>query len=277
MQTVKDDYKTASALAQKVRENLSQCTLCPRKCKVNRLNGEIGFCGLDDKLYCFREMLHRFEETLINPSHQIYLAGCNLKCEFCTVAEWNQKPRLAARVNLEQIAPKIEQRKKEGAKSLNFLGGEPVLSLHGIFEIIARLNSAATIVLNSNMYFSEEIFTLTKGLVDFYLADFKCGNNTCAKNLLQADNYFEIVTDNISAAARQTDIIVRHLILPGHFDCCTKPVLDWLKKNNPEIKLSLRRDYVPPPKPDAAPENYLNNNDFKRTVSYARNLHLNMI
>ncbi len=269
--------KQAAARAEIVRKILNKCTLCPRQCKVNRTMGEKGYCGLDDTVRCFREMLHWFEESTINPSHQIYFAGCNLKCEFCTVAEWNEKPEAAAKIDYKQIALKTEERRKQGARALNLLGGEPTVSMHGIFELLGEVNPDLTVVLNSNMYFSEALFALLDGFIDVYLADFKCGNNTCAKNMLQADGYFQVVSDNISATTKQADVIVRHLVLPGHLECCTKEVLNWISKTHPKVKVSLRRDYVPPVRPTAVPDEYLGEPEYNKAVNYARNLGLNLI
>jgi putative pyruvate formate lyase activating enzyme len=264
--------KTARA-----KEILRSCTFCQRLCKVNRVNAERGYCGLDDKVRCFREMLYPFEEKLINPSHQVYFAGCNLRCSFCTVAEWNAQPLAAPELDVEQMAIKVRRRKAAGAKTLNLLGGEPTVSLHGVLALLGAVDSDTTVVLNSNMYFSPEAGNLFDGLVDIYLADFKCGNNKCAQSILQADDYVETVGENILAAAHQADVIVRHLILPGHFDCCTKPVLQWLARQIPHVKVSLRGDYVPPSKRAIAPQQYLDKQDYEMVMSLARDLGLNLI
>lgn len=270
-------HKQASARAKMVRQILKKCTLCPRRCKVNRLQGEEGYCGLNSKVRVFREMLHPFEESIINPSHQIYFAGCNLKCEFCTVAEWNSQPGEAAEIDYEQLVSKVEERKKQGAKVLNLLGGEPALSIHGILELLGRLSPNSIVILNSNMYFDQRVLALLDGFIDVYLADFKCGSDICAKNMLQADGYFRIMRDNLLAATKRADVIVRHLVLPGHLECCTKQVLNWVSKSRLQVKVSLRGDYVPPATTTAAPGKYLDKSDYDEAVSYARNLGVNLI
>jgi putative pyruvate formate lyase activating enzyme len=35
------------------------------------------------------------------------------------------------------------------------------------------------------------------------------------------------------------------LLLPGHFDCCYQPIVDWIAKHMPEVRLSLRDGYLP--------------------------------
>ena len=58
-------------------------------------------------------------------------------------------------------------------------------------------------------------------------------------------NYLAIVKRNLKIAAAQGDLIVRHLILPGHFDCCFRPIVGWLRANLPGVKFSLRDGYLP--------------------------------
>ena len=53
------------------------------------------------------------------------------------------------------------------------------------------------------------------------------------------------MTRNLWLAAAQTDLIVRHLVLPGHFDCCFRPIVDWLRSEMPRVKFSLRDGYQP--------------------------------
>ena len=270
-------HKESIARAEIVRAELEKCTLCPRQCKVNRIQGERGYCGLDDKVRVFREMLHPYEESIINPSHQIYFAGCNLKCAFCTVAEWNEQPNAAPEIDYEQMALKIKKRRIQGAKTLNLLGGEPAINAQGIFELLRRVSPDSTVVLNSNMYFDRRLFALLDGFIDVYLADFKCGNNACATEMLESENYLEIVCDNILAASQQSEVILRHLILPGHFMCCTRNILNWIAKEIPGVKLSLRADYAPPAQSTRVPNDYLDESEYDRVVDYSRNLGLNLI
>ena len=47
-------------------EQLIKCEICPFRCKVNRLNGEIGRCGCNDKIRIDKYQLHYFEEPCIS-------------------------------------------------------------------------------------------------------------------------------------------------------------------------------------------------------------------
>ena len=65
---------------------LSNCTLCPRNCGVNRLTGEVGYCGAPAEIIAARAALHMWEEPCLTGSTgsgTVFFSGCNLKCVFC--------------------------------------------------------------------------------------------------------------------------------------------------------------------------------------------------
>ncbi len=82
---------------------------------------------------------------------------------------------------------------------------------------------------------------------------------------------------NLRMAGDTTNLIVRHLILPGHEDCCLKPLLQRLADEMPGVKLSLRGNYVPPAETSAAPDGYLHDDAYKAAKELAGNLPLNVI
>ena len=66
--------------------DLSNCTLCPRECGVDRTAGQLGFCGLPADIRAARAALLFYEEPCIsgtNGSGAIFFTGCNLGCVFC--------------------------------------------------------------------------------------------------------------------------------------------------------------------------------------------------
>lgn len=274
------DYQAHREISERVKlakEVLANCNLCPRQCGVDRTAGEKGYCGLDDTVRCFREMLYYGEESELVPSHQIHFAGCNLKCEFCVVAEWNEQPFMAKEIDFDDLAKTVTWRQNEGAKTLNFLGGEPAVNLYGILELLGRVGPKIRVVWNSNMYYNDIVDKLMAGLVDVYLADFKCGNNNCAEVLLGANNYIEVVKRNILKAAERADVIIRHVVIPGHSECCLKLIFECLATEIPDVKLSLRGNYVPPAQVTSAPTRYLEPEEMQSTVGLAKSMGLKLI
>lgn len=143
-----------------------------------------------------------------------------------------------------------------GARTLNILG-EPAVSLHGVLDILSVPDPDITVVWNSNMYYCQVVSDVLEGLVDIYLADLKCGNPDCAQAMLGAGDYLDVVRSNIVRVASVGQVIVRHVILPGHQDCCLGPILRRLAEYLPDVLVSLRSDYVLPAEPHAAPDMYL--------------------
>lgn len=267
------DLEEAIAVADR---HLRRCQLCPRDCRVDRAAGQRGYCGLDDRVHCFREMLFP-EEAELSPSHQVYFAGCNLRCEFCAVGEWNREPLAVDAVDLDGLVARIDERRRQGARNVNLLGGEPAVNLPGILRLLARLGRRTPVVFNSNMYYNEDADALLRGQIDVCLADLKCGDERCAGTMLDARDYVEVARRNIVRAGEHCDVIVRHLILPGHTDCCLRPTLRWLAAEMPSVKVSLRGNYVPPAGAIAAPADYPSPREISAAFDEARNLGLRLM
>ncbi|MHB9070273.1 MAG: radical SAM protein [Sedimentisphaerales bacterium] len=274
------NYKAYQEISERIKlanAALANCKLCPRECGVNRIAGEKGFCGLDNTVRYFREVLYCGEEEQLNPSHQIHLAGCNLKCEFCVVSEWNQQPFMAKELNYANMAKIITQKQEKGAKNLNILGGEPAVNLHGVLELVKNITPEIILVWNSNMYYNDIVDRLMAGLIDICLADFKVGNNDCARKLLGVCKYIEVVEENIVKAAKHSDVIIRHLVVPGHSKCCLKPIFNWIAQKLPNVKLSLRSTYVPPVQRTSSPAGYLTQEEMQNAVKLAEIMGLNLV
>lgn len=259
------------------RAALKKCKLCPRNCGVDRTKGEKGFCGLDDNVRYFREVLYYNEESELVPSYQIFFSGCNLSCEYCAVSQWNKEPLNAKDADYDFLAQKISYHYSKGAKTLNLLGGEPAVNLHGILELLNRIDSGIKVVWNSNMYYNDIVDNLIAGVVDICLADLKCGNGKCAKDLIGADDYLDVVKRNILKAAKHSEVLIRHIILPGHFHCCLEPILHWIKSEIPDAKLSLWNNYLPPIEAKSAPMEYLKPEDYLKARTLAEKLELKLV
>lgn len=270
-------YKNIKSRIELAHQELQCCRLCPLQCQVDRTAGETGACGLTDLAVCFREMVNCGEEDGLNPSHQVYFAGCNLKCEYCTVAEWNEKPCEIRAIDDEMLIERIANRKEKGAKTLNLLGGEPSISVYGILKLLEKIDPTTCVVWNSNMYYNEVVDDMIEGLVDICLADLKCASSECSKALLGASDYFKIARDSILRANEHSDVIVRHLVMPGHLECCLKPTLNWLKKELPSIRLSLRTNYIPPAESTHAPAGYLEEDEASKAFVLAKESGLKLI
>lgn len=270
-------YPDIATRIEQAGQVIEHCELCPRRCGVNRAAGQTGYCQLDAKLHCFREMLHPAEEPGLNPSHQIYLAGCNLRCEYCTVAEWNERPIETEEIGIDKLTAAIERRRREGARTLNFLGGEPAVNLHAVLSILARLDDRYRVIFNTNLYFEAVVNDLMHDIADVYLADLKCYDRKCCRDILGAEDYFEVASANLHREPRPSETIVRHLILPEHEECCTKPILEWIAQYMPNVPVSLRGDYIPPVDADYCPTGYVKREQMEKVYNFARKTGVTLI
>ncbi len=224
---------------------LESCEFCERRCRVNRREGKVGFCGVD-KVYVHSWFLHHGEEAPLVPSGTIFYGGCNFKCVFCQNHDISQEfPRDGIEVDARKLALMQKELREEGARNINHVGGDPTPNLHVILESLKYLEVNVPQLWNSNMYCSEETMRLLREVIDIWLPDFKYGKDECAERLSKVKNYWRVVTRNIKWAHDWADIIIRHLVLPNHLDCCTKPVLDWIAKNCPRALVNIMEQYRP--------------------------------
>ncbi len=128
---------------------------------------------------------------------------------------------------------------------MQWVGGEPTIHLPAILQVMAGVRGLPPVVWKSDFYGTPDAFELLDGAVDTFVADFKFGNDACAARIARVDRYLAVVTRNLVQVADKANLIVRHLILPGHFECCFRPIADWLTRHLPHVKFSIRDGYLP--------------------------------
>jgi putative pyruvate formate lyase activating enzyme len=231
--------------AEQARRHLDACLLCEHRCRANRLAGERGPCKASATARVFRHRVEYGEELELCPSHLFYVSGCDLRCLFC-IAEANAfDPGRGEPLNAVDFAAAVEWGRIQGARNVQWVGGEPTIHLPVILDAMAGCPSLPRIVWKSDFHGTPEAFALLNNVVDIYVADFKFGNEHCARRIAGVENYVPIVTRNLRLAAAQGDLIVRHLLLPGHFECCYVPIVHWMHKHVPSVKFSVRDGYLP--------------------------------
>ncbi|MEE9323668.1 MAG: radical SAM protein [Candidatus Aenigmarchaeota archaeon] len=224
---------------------LSKCGFCERECGVDRASGKKGFCGLTDKSSLSSEFIHMGEEGSIIPSHTFFFMGCNFYCVYCQNWTISRQKEKGSSVDGEILA-ELAGRRSNASRNINLVGGDPTPNVHTIIGMLKHLDINKPIVWNSNMYMSEKTMGLLDGMIDVYLADFKYGNDECAKKLSKAPDYWKIMTRNYSLAKKQAEILIRHLVLPNHLECCTKPIMEWTGKNlDNKIRMNIMDQYRP--------------------------------
>jgi putative pyruvate formate lyase activating enzyme len=205
----------------------------------------LGFCKAGVIPRVFRHRIEYGEELEIVPSHLFYLSGCDLRCGFCIAGINAFDPSRGRELTSKFFNEAVDWGRRSGARNIQWVGGEPTIHLPAILEVMSGCPRLPPVVWKSDFYGSPEAFDLLDGAVDLYIADFKFGNEACARRIAGVENYFEIITRNLMLAARKSRLIVRHLLLPGHAECCYGQVVEWMRRNLPDVPFSLRDSYLP--------------------------------
>ena len=235
----------------------THCTLCPRRCGVDRTRGQLGFCKMPEQVHAARAGVHYWEEPVISGSFgsgAVFFSGCTLKCAFCQNYDISQenfgKPMTSA-----ELRAAFERLIDEGVQNINL-----VTPTHFLPDILPALEPKlpVPVVYNCGGYESVETLRQLEGKIDVYLPDFKYSDNVLAKKLSSAPDYFETASAAILEMYRQVGkpviegdemkrgVLVRHLVLPGCVDN-SLGVLDWVAEHfrSGDILFSLMSQYVP--------------------------------
>ena len=233
------------------------CKRCPRECGVDRLAGEVGFCGCPGTALVAKTMLHKWEEPALagsGGSGAIFFGGCTLGCKFCQNAAISGCAAGEA-VDSRQLRLMMESLIDQGAENIDLV--TPTQFLPTILPALEQ-PLPVPVVYNCGGYERVQTVEALDGLVDIWLPDMKYADDELAMRLSGAGNYVNQCRAAIVAMARQVGapqwegeklkkgVIIRHLILPGHVENSLK-VLDWIGETFApgEVLVSLMRQYTP--------------------------------
>jgi len=230
---------------EKLFKILEKCELCPRKCQVNRLKGEEGFCKLKflPKVSAYHPHFGE-EKVLVGKygSGTIFLTSCNLACVYCQNYEISQL-RIGKEVSFERLAEMMIELQKIGCHNISFVTPTPqVPQIVKAVYLAAKKGLKIPLVYNTNSYDSVEVLKLLEGIFDIYLPDAKYSDDRIALKYSQAPNYFEIMKKAIEEMHRQVGdlkinekgiaikgLLVRHLVLPNGLSGSEK-IFEFLAK-----------------------------------------------
>jgi putative pyruvate formate lyase activating enzyme len=236
---------TARARAEIARKMLADCRFCAHDCRVNRLAGERGPCRAGPQTRFFSANVEVSDELEIIPTFAVALSGCDLRCAFCITGESSWNP-LAGRVfDAAEMAAQASDALRSGARTVMLFGGEPTIHLPAALEFVAAMPEEATLVWKTNAHGSAQSRELLDGMFDLWVADYKFGNDDCALRLAKIPDYTHVVRENLFWAFKHTRLIVRHLLMPGHVDCCWAPAAEWLSANLPGVEVNLGSGFWP--------------------------------
>lgn len=239
---------------------LRDCTLCPRKCRVDRTKGEKGYCNSGMELLVSSIHPHYWEEEPLvglYGSGTVFLANCNLRCTYCQNYDISclgcGKPTTS-----EELAEGMLSLQKQGCHNINL-----VTPTHFTPQLVETIKIAAEkglripIVYNCGGYEAVETIRLLEGIVDIYMPDIKYGDCVNAKKYSKAQDYFDVckkavkemhcqVGDlKIENGIAERGLLIRHMILPNNI-AGTEEVMKFIANEiSKEIYVNIMPQYRP--------------------------------
>ena len=244
---------------------LSECSLCPRKCRADRTKSR-GRCGAGALIEVSKIMLHVWEEPPISGqdksrgSGAIFFTHCSLGCVYCQNGKISRSPSVGQTYTPEALADEMLSLEKQGAYNINCVSPTHYsVQIAEAVRIAREKGLTLPIVWNTGGYELPEVIKSLKGVVDIFLTDFKYASSELAGLYSSAPDYPEHAQASLKAmhalvGAPKFDgdgmlrrgVIVRHLVLPSHRDDSIA-VLNKIAETVPpdEILLSLMAQYTP--------------------------------
>ncbi len=214
-----------------LKDILKECRLCPRECRVNRLNGEVGYCRAPSELMVSSAFPHFGEESPLVGYHgsgTIFLTHCSLRCIFCQNYDISHEGR-GEPITPSDLARAMKRLQEMGCHNINF-----VTPSHYTPQIIASLPEAIEmglklpIVYNCSGYESLEVIQLLEGIVDIYMPDAKYMDERHSQRYSKAPDYPEVLKKVLkemhrqvgdlklnSAGIAERGLLIRHLVMPN--------------------------------------------------------------
>ncbi len=274
---------------------LQNCEICPRKCHVNRLKREKGYCqlGFFPKVSAFHP--HFGEESVLvgkNGSGTIFFTSCNLSCIYCQNYEISQL-RIGKEVSFEELADMMVSLQNQGCHNINLVTPTPqVPQIVKSLQIAIEKGLKIPLVYNTSSYDSLETLKLLDGIFDIYMPDAKYSDDKIALRYSNAPNYFEIMKRSIKEMHRQVGdlivneegiaqrgLLVRHLVLPNNIAGSEK-IFEFLSKEiSKNTFLNIMDQYYPCYKAFEYPElsRKITKEEFKEAVNLAKKFGLERI
>lgn len=221
---------------------LRSCTVCPRRCGVNRLEDERGFCrtGLLPVVASYGP--HFGEEPPLvrhGGSGTIFVTYCNLACTFCQNYEISQSGQ-GSEVMPDKLAEMMIRLQQGGCGNINIVSPTHVVpQLIRSIGIAAGRGLSVPVVYNSGGYDAVETLRLLDGIIDIYMPDAKYGSNDIAAALSHTSGYVDAMKDALREMHRQVGdlfiadgiavrgLLVRHLVLSDNL-AGSDVVLPWI-------------------------------------------------
>lgn len=274
-------------ISQDFYDNLKSCSLCPRKCFVDRTKN-LGFCSSGIKARISSYFPHFGEESFIsgtNGSGTVFFCGCNLKCVFCQNYKISCKNE-GYDVDENELANVFLKLQAEGCHNINL-----VTPTHFIPQILKALIIAVEnglsipLIYNCGGYENAEVIKKLRNIIDIYMPDVKFFYQENSARYLNARNYFENVKSVLKEMHNQVGILkikngialkgllIRHLLMPNCFDDFKNIIIFISKEISDKTYINIMAQYRALWKAQEYPEinREITREEFQKAIDFAKN------
>jgi putative pyruvate formate lyase activating enzyme len=240
--------------------HLEHCTLCPRRCGVNRLKGETGICGAGNRVKVASYCLHRGEEPPISGtagSGTIFFSHCTLNCVYCQNYPISQFG-YGNSIEVADLTGMMLELQSKGAHNINL-----VTATHFLPQVVEAIVEArrkglsVPVVSNTSGYELPEVISMLDGLIQIYLVDMRYARRESSLLYSGAADYPEVnraaVKEMLKCAGPLSyagglatgGVLIRHLLLPTLLEE-TREILAFIARELPRsVPVSLMTQYFP--------------------------------
>ena len=250
---------------ERLKARLASCDICPRACRVNRIEGKLGFCHSAYLPIVATVCAHHGEEPALSGSKgsgAVFLGNCNMRCVYCQNYQISQdwKRQQSKEMDCHTLAENMLYLQDElGCHNINLVSPSHFVPqlVRAVLEAVP-MGLKIPLVYNTNGFDSVETLKELDGIISIYLPDLRYASDTWAKKFSQAPGYVaqarqaikemyrqvgELVVDESGLAQR--GLIVRHLILPNGL-AGSEDSLVWLASEiSPTVTVSIMSQYLP--------------------------------
>ena len=266
--------------AQALEARLASCDICPRECRVNRLQNELGYCHSGRLPIVSAVCIHQGEEPAISGSRgsgTVFFGNCNMRCVYCQNHQISQnwKKQKLKEMDCHTLAERMLYLQDElGCHNINFVSPSHFVPqlVRAVLEAVP-MGLRVPLVYNTSGYDSVSSLKELDGIVSIYLPDLRYASDNWAKKFSHVPDYVartrqaivemhrqvgDLVVDEPGLA--QKGLIVRHLILPNGL-AGSEESLSWLVwELSLTVTISVMSQYIPVHKAARIPQ-------LSRTIS----------
>ena len=209
---------------------LKSCELCPRRCRVNRLENEKGVCRTGRQAMVSSSGPHFGEEAVLTGrfgSGTIFFTECNLQCVFCQNYDISHEGQ-GDKITAQQLADIMIGLQNNGVHNINFVSPSHVApQILEALPLAIQKGLNIPLVYNTGGYDLVETLRLLDGAIDIYMPDYKFSQDIPALFYCKAPDYPEVIKSALREMHRQagdlvmdeknravSGLLVRHLVMP---------------------------------------------------------------